>query len=96
MQIEHASLWKNTNKKKDTHPDYRLTTKIDDSYEEIGAAWIKNTEKGDKYFSIKFKDNIKVSYIIDLGKEEKKEGVVPIPEGMEYPKEEINPEDIPF
>jgi len=50
MQYKNFSCFKVTEKKNDKSPDYRLSTKVGDEYVEIGAGWVKETEKG-KYIS---------------------------------------------
>ena len=58
--ITNFQIFKVENKKTDKEPDYRLTAKVDDTYTEIGAGWIKQSPKGTKYISVKmagaFKD----------------------------------------
>lgn len=99
MKITNFSCFKNK-KEKDTHPDYKLSAKIGDEYVEIGAGWIKKGNSGAEFISFKLKDPYEArnSYHIeeDLApkqavKPETKPTVV-----IEYPNEEVNPDDIPF
>lgn len=49
--ILNFSIFKNENKKNDKEPDYRISAKIgENSFEEIGACWLKEGKTG-KYFS---------------------------------------------
>jgi len=50
-----GSLFKNNYKEKENQPVYVGTANVDGVEKKI-AAWINETKKGDKYFSIKFSD----------------------------------------
>lgn len=53
--IKSFALFKNQNKKEDKHPDYRISIKVGDKYEDAGAAWIKEGKAG-KFLSCQFSD----------------------------------------
>lgn len=53
--IKNISIFKVTEKKNETSPDYRVTAKVGEAYVDCGAGWIKESKNG-KYISIKFKD----------------------------------------
>lgn len=48
-------LLKNTSKKEDKHPDYRISIKVGENLVDGGAAWIKEGKNG-KYLSAKLSD----------------------------------------
>ena len=48
--IKNFSCFK-VKEKKEGQPDYNLSAKIGDKYENIGAGWIKEKEGGEKYIS---------------------------------------------
>lgn len=50
-------ITKNKFKKAETHPDYKMSIKTDDGFEEVGACWLKDDKAGGKYFSCKLSDN---------------------------------------
>lgn len=88
-------LSKNTKKTKDTHPDLRINF-VDDNgtWTEVAALWKAKSGKG---YNVKFGGNVRV--IIEPTAQEMapvlKQDTKPEPM-VEYPKEDINPEDIPF
>lgn len=45
-----GAIFKNTNKKAETHPDYKGTINVDGVEKEI-ALWVKQSAKGISYFS---------------------------------------------
>jgi hypothetical protein len=49
-----GSLFRNTRKEKDTHPDYSGSVKID-GHDMWISAWLKEDKNGQKYFSLAFK-----------------------------------------
>lgn len=49
-----GSLFKNTRKEKDTHPDYTGSCRID-GHDLWISAWLKEKQNGEKYFSFAFK-----------------------------------------
>lgn len=55
QSINNFSIFKNNKKEKDTHPDYVLSAKVQkdnvDEYKEIGAVYLKETQKGEEFFS---------------------------------------------
>jgi len=51
MEKTSISIWKNKYKKNENHPDYKITLKIGDKYEDYGALWIKKSAKGDTFLS---------------------------------------------
>lgn len=46
-----GALFKNSQKKKDTHPDYQGTINVE-GVEYRLAAWLKTSKKGDRYMSL--------------------------------------------
>lgn len=56
--IKNISLFKVTEKKNESSPDYRITAKVGEVFVDCGAGWIKDS-KGGKFISIKFKDQYK-------------------------------------
>ena len=55
QSIKNFSIFKNKNKKQETHPDYTISAKVQkdnvDEYKEIGAVYLKETKTGEKFFS---------------------------------------------
>lgn len=49
-----GSLFKNTRKEKDTHPDYNGSVRIE-GHDYWISAWLKEDKNGGKYFSFAFK-----------------------------------------
>lgn len=49
-------IFKNDNKKGEKEPDYKLSIKANDKWEEIGGAWLRTSSKGTKFFSCKLSD----------------------------------------
>jgi hypothetical protein len=72
--IKNFSIFKNNKKEKDTHPDYTISAKIEknntEEFKEIGAVYLKETTKGEKYFSCglakerQYNDNTYDGYVI--------------------------------
>lgn len=77
-------LGKNKHKKEgDKSPDYRLSTKVGDNFEEIGAAWVKVSEKNQsKYLSVKLAEGLNVTGTVVPY--EKKTSSVPTSQSMEF------------
>lgn len=48
--LKDFNLFKNSRKEKPNHPDFIISIKVDDTYKEIGGAWMKES-KGVKYLS---------------------------------------------
>jgi Protein of unknown function (DUF736). len=84
--IKSFVLLKNQNKKEDKHPDYRISAKIGDKYQDIGAAWIKE-KNGNKFLSCQLSNprDTRAGYHIEPE----------LPPFKEV-KDEVNPADIPF
>lgn len=87
--IKNFSLFKVTDKKNDKAPDYKLSVQVGDKYEEVGAGWIKEGQKG-KFISVKMSDERSWEYkgktITRSGWHlEKDKTEVPV---LEYPEEE--------
>lgn len=75
MKIKTISLFINTDKRtkpkpqgvEDKRPDYIVSAKIGEAFEEIGAGWKKTTKPSEKfpegrqYLSVSFKNEIDVS-----------------------------------
>lgn len=65
--IIYISLWKNLKKEKPNQPDYQVTAKMGEKFEEVGAGWIKKTEatekfpEGRQFLSVKFKDGVSLT-----------------------------------
>lgn len=85
------SVFKNTDKKNDKAPDYNISMKIGEKYENVGACWLKEGTKG-KFFSCQLSKTYqdKPGYHIE----------VDVPTigntGVPYPKEDISTDNIPF
>lgn len=45
-------LFKNDNKNEEKQPDYRVSAKIGDKFEPVGAGWKKTSPKGTQYLSV--------------------------------------------
>ncbi len=101
-KITNFSIFKVQDKKKPTHPDYRLSAKIGDKYVNIGSGWIKEGKSG-KFVSVQMGKAYGATngYYIGIIPAEFKAVVPEVPkreeiEGVEYPEDEIDPNDIPF
>jgi uncharacterized protein (DUF736 family) len=56
MELANFQIWKNTQKKEGSNqPDFRITAKIDEKFEEVGACWWKQDSKGNYYQSCSVK-----------------------------------------
>lgn len=67
--MKNFSIFKNTHKKEgSTAPDYKISVKIGEEYQEAGACWLKDGKSG-KYFSCKFAD-----YYVDKEKNIARQG----------------------
>lgn len=103
------NIFKNDNKKNENQPDYRMTVKTDEALIEVGAIWLKKNKEGKTYMSGKLSESrtyngkdydgyvlVKESEYDNL----KKLVVQETPEvsgpEIEYPIDDINPDDIPF
>ena len=53
--IKNFTIFKNTKKEKENHPDYRISIKIGDEYVDAGGVWLKEGKAG-KFFSCKLND----------------------------------------
>lgn len=53
--IKNFVIFKNNNKSKDNHPDYRISIKIGEEYVDAGGVWLKEGKNG-KFFSCKLND----------------------------------------
>lgn len=99
-QIKNFSIFKNDNKKKDTHPDYQLSAKIGDEYVSIGGAWKKPTKDGEgTYLSCKLNDAYETRPGFHLEVEVPPLKVTddrPVEKKMAYPTETIDPDKIEF
>lgn len=86
MQIKNFSCFKVTEKKNEKAPDYRLSAKVGDEYVEIGAGWVKTTEKG-KYISFALSKpfNGNAGFVISEEVNSVPEGVQPLPEADNWP-----------
>lgn len=78
--MENFCIFKNEDKKGENHPDYKVSVKVGDKWENWGACWLKDGAKG-KYFS--------------CSKSKPKPESKPV-EKIEYPKEDSSSLDIPF
>lgn len=112
MQAKLLRLYKNDRKTPGTQqPDYLLSAGDGDEAQYVGAGWIKDAKNGSKFISIKLNDKLEgerpregFTLVSDTPVKEtapKKEKKPSHPtlgsDGkVEYPEEEINPEDIPF
>jgi len=59
MKITQAVVLPVREKKSEKAPDFRITAKVGEKWEEIGAAWKKVGDKG-AYLSVKFGDHVTV------------------------------------
>jgi len=55
MELTNFQIFKNTKKEKENQKDFRITAKIGDKYEEVGACWWKQDSKGNYYQSCSLK-----------------------------------------
>lgn len=107
--IQQFNIYKNDKKTSDNHPDYRMVAKENNVASEIGAIWLKKGNEGKTYMSCSLSESrsyngkdydgyvlIKESEYDNL----KKLVVQDVPEvtgpEIEYPADDINPDDIPF
>jgi len=111
MATRSFYVFKNTNKENEDQPDYRICTEDDnEDLVDIGAMWKRTSPKGNTYLSGKlsdgYQDNDGFWFMTDTEKkaadkfirqndndQEEGEGDDDI---MDYPDEDIAPEDIPF
>lgn len=56
--MKNFAIFRNTNKQSDNEPDYRISAKIGDNYEEIGAGWTKEGKSG-KFISCQLRKSYK-------------------------------------
>ena len=54
--MKNFSLTKNSYKKTDTQPDYKMSVKIEDKFVETGSCWIKKDKNGNTFLSCKLND----------------------------------------
>ena len=68
--VKVFSIFANKNKKTDKEPDYVMSAKIGEGYQEIGGCWLKDGKDGDgnpqKFFSCKLRNqyNDRKGYVI--------------------------------
>lgn len=80
--MENFTIFKNTYKQKENQPDYKVSVKNGDNYEEWGACWKKQGNNGAYLSCTKSKPMTPTQDIRDT---------------KDYPKEdEIDANDIPF
>lgn len=53
--IRTFAIFKNTHKKEDKHPDYKISIKIGDVYVDAGGVWMKEGKAG-KFMSCRFNE----------------------------------------
>lgn len=108
--IQQFNIYKNDKKTTDAQPDYRMVAKEDDVALELGAIWLKKSKEGKTYMSCKLQeartyngkdydgyvllkeseyDNLKKLVVQDAPEEDESPKI-------EYPIDDINPDDIPF
>lgn len=97
MKYKNFALFKVTDKKNDKAPDYKLSLKVGDRYEEVGVGWIKDGQNG-KFISIKLSDEREWEY---EGKTIRRNGWFlseesSVPPVIEYPEETPDSSSIPF
>lgn len=71
--IEKILLFKNTNKKEDKHPDWRINLEIDGKLVEIGGAWSNTGQKGE-YISGKISKNVTLDVKVEAYKKPEQTG----------------------
>jgi len=91
MEITNFQIFKNKQKKEGSkQPDFRITANINGKYEEVGACWWKQDSKGGYYQSCSVKEPK------PRQEQPPKEVVSNVDADVEFPPEEVNPNDIPF
>ena len=90
-------LFKNTDKKSENQPDYRLVASEGDNLITVGAGWVKEGKQG-KFVSMKLQDAREYEY---EGVKKTAPGFKVVKEEAETPKEaqvemDIDTENIPF
>ena len=92
--MKEFAIFKATEKKNDKSPDYNISVKMGDKWTNIGGAWLRESGKGTKFFSCK----LSAPYQDRKGYEiiEQKSAMQPAIATVDYPKNTISPEEIPF
>ena len=96
--MKNFTITKNKFKKPESKaPDYRISVKVGEKFEEIGGCWLKDSKDGQKYFSCKLND-----VWVDHTKGIAKKGFVLIDEAelnklasQEIKEPQLNPEEDP-
>ena len=63
MRPGNGSIFKNTKKEKETHPDYRGTFKHLDGNDYEISLWVKKSAAGNSYFSVAVKEPYKKDFV---------------------------------
>lgn len=104
FKMNNFSIFKNTRKEKENHPDYNISMKIDDEFVNIGACWLKDGKSG-KYFSCQLtkpyngSNGFEIAQIVpdtDPAPKTQQNTKQNHTEGLEYPDEDIKSEETPF
>lgn len=96
--MKEFAIFKATEKKNEKSPDYNISVKIGEKWTNIGGAWIRESGKGQKFFSCK----LSAPYQDRKGYEivESKPEVKPAAEAMKpfrpETEDSIDPNSIPF
>ena len=93
MSNKVFAIFKAQEKKNDKSPDYNISMKIGDKYENIGGCWIKEGKSG-KFFSCKLSEPYQQRKGYEIT--ESKGALTPAFNAENYPKNDISPEEIPF
>ena len=95
-KINQAVVLPVKDKKSDKSPDFRVTAKVGDKWEEIGACWKKTSEKG-AYLSLKFGDHVEISVGTPSWKKQPDVDADFKALTEEKPKAQtVNPSEVPF
>lgn len=91
--MQNFSIFKNNKKEKENQPDYNISCKIGEKYENIGGCWLKESN-GNKFFSCKLNGvyNDRRGYTIEVELPQKNNALREPHEGAE----DFNPGDSPF
>jgi len=57
--IKNFAIFKTKEKKNDNSPDYSISIKVGDKYQNVGGCWLKEGKNGSKYISCKLSDGYK-------------------------------------
>lgn len=65
--MQNFSIFKNNKKEKENQPDYNISCKIGEEYQNIGGCWIKESN-GNKFFSCRLNSTYqnKPGYTIEV------------------------------